>query len=131
MEENISVSMKEQNNDQAIIENNEKWFNFYVKLPKIVAMITAVLFFIWGIVDAVAFKQPIYTYYTYPYYRTEIVGYSYGVMCLPNAFLSLLVWWAIGAAVCASTYFILKLATCYPILQIYNLKQIRENTKKD
>ena len=68
-------------------------YRLYRKLPTILALTIAGLMFIWSIVDVSAFTRHSY-YYTY-----------YGVMGLKSLFLVLIIWWAIGAVLCAATYF--------------------------
>lgn len=101
--------------DDAVIARNEGWFKFYVNLPKVLAIISAVLVFIWSIVDVAVFN-----------YR----GY-YGVMHLPSAFLAMFIWWSIGALNSWLTYVFTNLIVCYPVLQIYYLQKISKKTKDD
>lgn len=83
--------------DEEIIAENEKWFKFFVYLPKITTIILAIACFVLGI--ALATEDAIF----------------------------LLAFWLGGAVGCALTYVILKLALSYKILHIYYLKGILYN----
>lgn len=74
----------------------KKFYGIYKKLPGILAIIIAALFFIWSIVDLAAFS---YVSDYYPEYN------SYGVMNLDSGFLVLLIWWISGAITTAATWF--------------------------
>ena len=89
-------------NNKQIIEENEKYFSFYTKFPKILTIVLAVIFFILGIVVAT-------------------IEYEFGGM------IGL---WLLGAVVCAITYVLSKLTLSYKVLHIYYLKDIRETLQK-
>ena len=71
----------------------KKFYSIYKKLPGIVSIILAVLVFAWSIVDVSVFSYSGY-YSSY-----------YGVMQIESLFLALIIWWAIGAVLCAATWF--------------------------
>ncbi len=103
--------------DEKIIKENEKWFKFYTKLPMILAIVSAALVFIWSIVDVSVFHSS--------------SASPYGVMRLPSAFLSMFIWWNIGAVNAWLTYVFTNLIVCYPVLQIYYLRKIGRKMKDD
>lgn len=86
-----------------------KYMRFYKKLPFVLACITWGLFFLWGIIDACAFRSG--TYYTY-----------YGVMQLGSGFFSWLIWFAIGAVVSVAVYFGGRFHSAHLLLQIHFLQ---------
>lgn len=85
--------------DEAIITDNERWFNFFVILPKAASIFFAVVCFILGIVFSSIIENAIF----------------------------LLVFWGGGIVFCAINYVILKLVLSYQILHIYYLKKISLN----
>jgi hypothetical protein len=101
--------------NEEIIKDHEKWFDFFVKLPKILTIVTAVLMFVWSIVDPSVF------YYDGGWGESS----SYGVMQCQTFFGAMIIWWIIGAIDCALTYAITKLCVSYSVLHIYYLKDIR------
>ena len=111
MEENINtqntqeaqeVKPKKPLTDEEIVANNEKWFKFFIHVPKITAIVIAALFFVWGIVAA-----------------------AFGRYLELNIFFML--WWLIGAVVSGLVYVILKLTCSYRILHIYLLKKLNKD----
>jgi len=110
---------------ELVITSNEKWFKFFVYLPKILTIITAVLVFVWSIVDPAVFQYKMYVgYYSSRY---DIL---YGVMRLDTFFGAMIIWWAIGAVACILTYIFTKIMLSYSILHIYYLRDIRETNQK-
>lgn len=105
-----------------IIENNEKWFKFFVYLPKILTIIYGIFFFIWGIIDPIIFQIEYYSYSGY-----DIL---YGSMGVGTFFGAMIVWWLIGVVACVLIYVVTKLALSYSILHIYYLQDIRETNQK-
>ena len=67
-----------------------KAYEAYKKLPLTLMFETWFTMLIWSIIDVTVFNVTTTNYY---YSHT-----SYGVMGLDSAFLALLIWWAIGAA---------------------------------
>ena len=100
-----------------IIAENEKYFSFFTKLPKILTIALAVIFFIWSIVDPAVFQS-------------SYLSSNYGIMQLNTFFGAMIIWWLIGAVVCVATYFLSKLAVSYKILHIYYLQEIKEKIEK-
>lgn len=117
MEEQME-EQKEQTKVESVLENANKWYGFYHKLPKIIFIITVIGFFIWGIVDPAVFH--------YENYYEDF----YGVMRLESAGAVWFIWQLIGWVTAAINYLILKLALSPIIVQIECLKEIKENTKK-
>lgn len=79
----------------------EKMYGFYKKLPKILAIVIAVLFFIWSIVDVSVFVN----------------GSYYGVMLLPSPLLGMLIWWLIGALISYCSYLISSIVISPTVLR--------------
>ena len=105
-------------NTKQIIEENEKYFSFYTKFPKILTIVLAVIFFIWRIVDPSVSGG---SYYDDDYGMLIETGSFFGTM---------IIWWLIGAVVCAITYVVSKLTLSYKVLHIYYLKDIKESLEK-
>ena len=63
------------------------FYEEYRKLPVYIAIINALVFFVWSIIDICVFKVKSYD------------SVKYGIMGIDNAFIALLVWWAIGVFV--------------------------------
>lgn len=84
--------------NEEVLKENQKYFNFYLVLPKIVAIVLAVLFGLAG----------------------------FGAASEDGGFGMLLVTWILGAGVCALTYYVMKLSLSYNILHICYLKKIAE-----
>lgn len=91
--------------DEIIIDNNEKWFKFYLNFPLIFAVISAVACFILGIFFVV----------------------------VEGEYIFLLVFWVGGAAYCLLQYAFFKAVFSYFILHIYYLKKIslKDEEKKE
>lgn len=102
-----------------IKEKNVKYFKIYTKLPLILACVTLLLFFVYGIIDSTLV------------FAIDYDEYVYGVMLLPNGFLAWFIWMIIGGVMSAITYFSLKIALSYKILHICYLYKISThlNTK--
>lgn len=118
IEEQTIVKKKE-----SVLENANKWYAFYPKLPKIVLIATLVIFFIWGIIDPCVFG------YEGGIYLSK-VSY-YGIMGLESGFVAWLIWQLIGGVVAFMNYVMLKLMLAPMVLQTECLKEIKENTKKE
>ena len=101
---------------EEIVETNKKSFNFYVYLPTVIAIITAILFFLWGIID--------------PSINQSRNGYWYGLLGTETFLGSVVLWWIIGAVVTVLNYFIYKIILAPSVLKIYYLAEIIKNTKK-
>lgn len=99
--------------ENEFLENQQKWFDYFKYVPKIVFWIIVVFFFIFGIVDASSGTPGKYSEY-------------YGVFKLPSSFVVWLIWQIIGIVQATISYAALKLSLCYKILHIYYLKQINE-----
>lgn len=86
-----------------VINENTKYFKFYEKMPTIITVILAILYFFVITILCLALKSSALWF----------------VLAL------------IGAAICAVTHFLLKVIFSYIILQISYLKKIEENIRKD
>lgn len=115
---------------KSVIESNEKWFKFFVKLPMILTIVSALFYFVWGIVDPAIFQVSKADIYSGNYYLAPKNDYYYGIMGLETYFGAMLVWWIIGAVVSVITYACTKLAVSYKILHIYYLHDIKESNEK-
>ncbi len=87
--------------DKLLNPDYKKYYGLYKKLPGILAIAIAVLFFIWSIVDLAAFSYVSHSW---------LYGSKYGIMGLPSWFLVLLIWWIIGAITAACTWFFSAIA---------------------
>ncbi len=103
---------------KSTMQEQTKIFNWYLKLPMIIAVIIMALFFIWGIIDPIVFQHYFY-------------GYRYGVMSLRSGFLCWLIWVAIGAVVSLVIYYILKIGYSYKILHICYLNKILQQLEEN
>ena len=83
-----------------IIENNEKWFKFFVYLPLISAGIVGLTFVVLGFVS-----------------------------CVNDGFGTLLAYWGIGVILSVITYVVTKLSLSYKVLHIYYLQELRETNQ--
>ena len=84
--------------------NYLKSYNLYKKMPAFLTIAVAILSFVWSIINVTLLKVEVDYYYD----RWEEVGvytYEYGILGLESAFPTLLIWWAIGAVLCAATWF--------------------------
>ncbi len=115
--------------NEEIIKQNEKLFKVYVYLPLIIAISTAVLFFIWSIVDPAVFNYSVLDSYDY-YYGRSTYKTVYGVMGMNTFFGAMIVWWVIGAIVTVLNYCIYKLILAPTILRIFYLKKISLNSEE-
>jgi hypothetical protein len=97
------------------IEVQKKYFKAYSYLPIILAGITLLLFFIWGIIDPIVFN----------YSSGHDLG-PYGIMQLNSGFLCWFVWMIIGAVMAALEYIIGKIAFSQKILTVLYLQSIDE-----
>ena len=100
---------REKSQDKYIIDSFMGWFNIYIYLPTILTVATGLLFFIFSIIDIAVLK---------------------GIMGIESEFLSLLVWWIIGAIVCAIEYCLSKISCSHKIIQIYLLKKISAQSEQ-
>ena len=83
--------------NEQVLQENQKYFNIYLVLPKIVTIVLAVLFGLAGFAAS--------------------EGGGVGMLLLT---------WILGAGVCALNYYLMKVALSYNILNIYYLKKIAE-----
>jgi hypothetical protein len=83
--------------DDAVIKSNEKWFKFFVLLPVISTIISAVACFVLGIVFECLWGWE---------------GIAIGIF------------WGGGAVFCVINYAVMRLLLSYQILHIYYLKKI-------
>ena len=95
--------------DETIIEQNEKWFKYYLYLPIIAAILVGLCAFIWSFLDA----------------------FEFWLLDTDTEFGTLLIWWAIGAIIATLTYIITKLSLSYKVLHIYYLKEIKQQLAKE
>ncbi len=86
--------------NEKVLQDNQKYFNFYLILPRIVTIILGVLFFIAGLC------------------MFGSSGMFARIFVLPT--------WIAGAIVCVLTYYLMKVVLSYNILNIYYLKKIAE-----
>ena len=77
----------------------KKFYGLYKKLPGILAIIIAALFFIWSIVDLSVFSDD------GGFYGGYFHSPSYGIMELESPILVLLIWWISGAITTVCTWF--------------------------
>lgn len=95
-----------------------KFYKIYKKLPNILAIIIAVLVFIWSIVDVAVFSREGY-HDTY-----------YGVMHLPSRFLALFIWWLIGVVLAFATYFFAALPVAATVVRTDAVLEINAKVKE-
>ena len=69
--------------------NYKKFYAIYKKIPIISAVVWALLFFVWSIVDVFVLDYP----------------FGYGMMGQDVMFFALIIWWAIGAVTALVSYF--------------------------
>ena len=86
--------------EEQIIEDNERCFKVFVVLPKVTTIFLAVVFFLLGIILAIAAEDAIH----------------------------LLIFWGGGIIYCVLNYIVLKLVLSYKILHIYYLKKLSLNS---
>ena len=103
--------------NEEVVNENEKFFKFYVYLPLIIALITAASFLIWGIVDPIVFQHRDWGSYFSKY------DYVYGVMEMDTFFGAMIVWWIIGIVATVMNYFTYKIILSPMILKILYLKR--------
>ncbi len=104
--------------NEEVVNENEKFFKFYVYLPLIIALITAASFLIWGIVDPIVFQHRDWGSYFSKY------DYVYGVMEMDTFFGAMIVWWIIGIVATVMNYFTYKIILSPMILKILYLKKL-------
>ena len=85
--------------DNLLNPDYKKFYGIYKKLPGILAIIIAALFFIWSIVDLSVFSDD------GGFYGGYFHSPSYGIMELESPILVLLIWWISGAITTACTWF--------------------------
>ncbi len=102
---------------QEIEETQVKRFRIYLYLPKILAWSIVLLFFVWGIIDAVAFESTVST----GWYSRE---YRYGIMQLESSFLCWFIWMLIGTVISLFVYFLGRIKASYKILHILYLQNL-------
>ena len=103
--------------------NYHRLYDLYKKIPKIIAIVLAILVFIWSIVDVSVFSDS-YSgrYYSYAYY---------GVMRLDSPVLAVFIWWVIGAVMSLGTWFFGSLAIAPIVIQTDTLIEMNMKMKKD
>lgn len=99
-----------------------KFYKIYKKLPKILAVVVALLMWVWSIIDVTVFN-----YYSGSYYHT--VTY-YGVMRLGSRFLALIIWWLIGAVLAFATYFFSAMHVSAIVLRTDAVLEINAKVKE-
>jgi hypothetical protein len=83
--------------NEEVLRENQKYFNFYLVLPTIVTVVIAVLVFIGGCFAA-------------------SIADGAGILLV----------WLLGLIVCLLVYYLMKVSLSYNILHIYYLKKIAE-----
>lgn len=104
--------------NEDIIENANKWYKFWLKLPFILFIVDLIFYFIWGIVDSVVLKY-VEGYITY-----------YGSMGFTDGFVSWFVWQIIGFASGVLVYFFTKILISPIILKVGYLKKISDDNEE-
>ena len=113
--------------DKLRTKENEKWFNFYVKLPLIISIIVGIFFFIWGFVDATNFQK-----YIHKQMGKDVVKLRvYGCLAIETRIGAELVWWIAGAFLSVGTYFLLKIIISPKILTVLYLRKIKQELEKE
>ena len=92
-----------------------KRYETYRNLPAISSIILGVLVLIWSIVDVATFGS----------------YYSYGIMRLESAGMALFIWWAIGAVLCALTYYLTSLSIAPTIVRTDAVLEINKKLDKE
>lgn len=101
--------------------NYKKAYIIYKKLPAIVTIVLAALFFIWSIVDVIVFSDIQF-----------VEKYSvYGVMELSSPILVFIIWWAIAAVVCCLTWFFSTLTVSANVVKIDSVIEIKKSLKNN
>lgn len=101
-------------------DTHKRYYSLYRNAPLIIAIVIFSHFFIWGIVDPCVFNGG--GYYS-SYYH---VDKWYGIMQLPNGFLCWFFWTLIGTFISVLSFFAMRIALSYKILQTLYLQQIAE-----
>lgn len=96
MEQRTNVSVGEVD---SVITENEKWFKFFIVLPRIVTILCAIACLSLGII----------------------------FYCVKGDAIFLLIFWLGGVPFSVLIYVCLKLVSCYRVLHIYYLKKISSN----
>lgn len=91
-----------------VIAENEKWFNYYAKLPKIVAIVLLVLISAFGLVDASA---------------ELLIEYE-------SVVFGLLIWIIIASIISFTTWISLTISLSYKLLHIEYLKRINNKVSQ-
>ena len=108
------------------IEGQQKYYDFYKKLPKIMFFIILGMFFIWGIIDPATIHHASGGRYSSRYY---------GIMGVSSGFLCWFIWQLIGLVVGSVTYFISKISISVKIMQTEYLaiiaKEVSEEEQKE
>lgn len=99
-----------------------KFYKIYKKLPKILAVVVALLMWIWSIIDVTCF-----IYQSNSYYSTVIY---YGVMRFTSRFPALLIWWLIGAVLAFATYFFSAMHVSAIVLRTDAVLEINAKVKE-
>ncbi len=99
-----------------------KFFKFYAKMPMILAIVTMALFFIWGIIDPIVFKDYVSSGFSFIRGKTY-----YGMMRLKSGFLCWLIWVLIGAVCSVITYLLGRVLYSYKLLHIIYLQKLLGN----
>lgn len=102
--------------------NYKIFYKIYKKLPKILAVVVALLMWIWSIIDVTCF-----IYQSNSYYSTVIY---YGVMRFTSRFPALLIWWLIGAVLAFATYFFSAMHVSAIVLRTDAVLEINAKVKE-
>ena len=102
------------------IKEQQKSYDFYKKLPKIMFFIILGMFFIWGIIDPATIHHSSGGWYSSRDY--------YGIMGVSSGFLCWFIWQLIGLVIGAVTYFISKISITVKIMQTEYLAIIAKAT---
>ena len=112
--------------DKLKTKSNEKWFNWYVRIPWITLIIIAIFFFVWGIIDITNYQEVVFRKY-----GTKVVKETlYGYFRLSTRIGAALIWWGIGAVASIGSYFLLKAIFSPKILSVLYLRKIKTDLDK-
>jgi hypothetical protein len=107
------------------LPSNKTWYAIYKKLPEITAIVLAVLYFVWAIVDPIVFGDHEEWYKPNGTYHEP----EYGIFAFPSWFLAFLVWLLIGAISVALIYVIMKVRFSKTLLEMEYLESIEKSAK--
>jgi len=95
------------------------YYEEYKKIPMYIAILNALAFFAWSIIDVCVFQV------------TSYDSVKYGILGIESAFLEILVWWIIGAIITLLNFFLATIFMSPTVMRTDSLIYLENQKRKE